>query len=44
MLDAYCKRYGLLDPLVNSTGSQDDKALSELESMVDHFGWLATPG
>jgi len=43
-MDSYCKRCGLLDPLVNSTGPQDAKALSELKSMVDDFRWLATPG
>jgi hypothetical protein len=43
----YRKRCELLDPLVNSTGPQDAKALSELkrmESMVDDLRRLSSLG
>jgi hypothetical protein len=43
-LDSYRQRCYELDPLVNSPGAQDTKALAELRGMVGELRRLPTPG
>jgi hypothetical protein len=44
LLDTYRKRCDLLDPLVNCSGPQDQKAVEELRTIVQELRRLSAPG